>query len=230
MKILLRLTRVFSSVIIRHLTTTFTRDDVGVIYVYCDFKDTNQTAINLMGSLLQQIIRKSKSMDKIIDLDERHQQNGTQPLLTEYLELLQSQFRLFSKVFVVIDALDECPEHDRDELLNALQTLPMTIRLLITSRPTIIDLKEIFEDTIPLEILGRDEDITKYLEAEFQSNGILKHLVKGHEDLKNEIIKTIRTRVKGMLVTLPQMFLSDANCPPKVSASLLAYKFASKKA
>lgn len=80
------------------------------------------------------------------------------------------------------------------------------MRLLITSRTTITDLEKKFEDTSPMEILGRDTDITKYLEAEFQKNEPLKDLLGGDKTLKDDIIKTIVKEVKGMLVTLPSIF------------------------
>ena len=46
-------------------------------------------------------------------LYRRHSKKQTRPTLGELSKLLQSEVRHISKVFIVIDALDECPESNR---------------------------------------------------------------------------------------------------------------------
>jgi hypothetical protein len=57
-------------------------------------------------------------------------------MIDEYSSLLQTEVRRFPKVFIVIDALDECPESNgtRASFLAEIRKLQPNIHLLVTSR------------------------------------------------------------------------------------------------
>ena len=97
----------FSSIIINYLEQTF-KGNAAVAYIYCNYKEQNQTAINLVASLLQQLVQgQSVISNDIIAIYRRHSRKQTRPSFAEYSELLESEAHRFSKVFIVIDALDE---------------------------------------------------------------------------------------------------------------------------
>ena len=64
---------VLASVIVDHLGMTFRNDNVGIAYVYCSYNDSNQTAINLVGSLLHQFISTNR-VSHVILFAARHSQ------------------------------------------------------------------------------------------------------------------------------------------------------------
>jgi hypothetical protein len=104
--------RVLRSIVIDYLKHSIEREDVAIIYIYCSYKEKDdQTAANLIASLLQQLVQISPVVSgEILSLYDYHTKNGTRPALGELSRLLQLESRRFSKVFVLIDALDECPE------------------------------------------------------------------------------------------------------------------------
>jgi glycyl-tRNA synthetase alpha subunit len=60
-----------------------------------------------------------------------HLDKGVRPTCQQILDALESVSGKFSKVFVVVDALDECSNETRAEFLIALQHLSRTISLLV---------------------------------------------------------------------------------------------------
>ena len=93
-----------------HLERMFEYEkDVKVAYLYCDYKASDQTAVNLIASLLQQIVQsETKLLDGINALYEEHRRKQTRPSLADFTRLLQKEAQQFSRVFIVIDAVDEC--------------------------------------------------------------------------------------------------------------------------
>jgi len=107
--------------------------------------------------------------------------------------------RRISKVFIVIDALDECPESNRtrESLLAEIRKLQPTIHLLITSRH-ILAIKREFEQAAQVEICASSEDVKKYLKYRIESEGRLVRLVKADPALQAAIVNTIVANAKGM--------------------------------
>jgi hypothetical protein len=189
-------------------------EGVGIAYIYCNYKEkASQTLENLVGSLVHQLVRQqSKISDNVVSMYHRHELGNTRLTLGEYSRVLQSECGTFEKVFVVIDALDECPEDGgiRDGLLSELQKLPHNLRLLITSRP-MANFCAGFNDTATLDVRASNTDITKYLDHQIALEGRLKIHVRADPTLKDAIIETIINKVDGMSV--PQyLTVSDSFC------------------
>lgn len=91
-----------------------------MVYVYCDYQDAaKQTTLNVCGSLLNQaltIISPSARAEIIQELQGQYQM-GRSLQLEEMIELLSRTLQDFSKVYVCIDALDECMDECRKQLL-----------------------------------------------------------------------------------------------------------------
>lgn len=81
-------------------------------------------------------------------------------------KLLCSEVKHFSKAYIGIDALDECPDSDgtRDKFLTELMTLPSNVKLLITSRPNRC-IEHMLEGAKCLEITAHDDDVRRHLAA-----------------------------------------------------------------
>jgi hypothetical protein len=179
------------------------QNDIGIAYIYCNYKEEGQTAVDLVGSIMQQLVqRHSHVSSEIRALYKTHYSKRTRPTFSECSTLLQMECRPFSKVFIVIDALDECLEADgtRHKLLSALQKLPPTVCLLVTSRPHIREVTDILENAAVLEVIASDHDIRAFLAGQMEEEGRLKRLVKTDPTLRETIINTIVEKVKGMSV------------------------------
>jgi hypothetical protein len=159
---------------------------------------------------------------------------GMYPTPDEYLRMLKSQVKLFSKVFIVVDALDEClndpDSNTTDDFLKTLRQLPPTVHFLFTSRHDIgIRLKVQADNEI--EIMAQDDDLSKYLKHRINSREHLRALVdtgikKDNSFLKN-LLKTIVERSRGMqVVPTPKDFVlrqHSADILNQISIGAIAY-------
>jgi len=197
--------RVLRSIVVDYLKHSIEREDVAIIYIYCSYKEKDdQTAANLVASLLQQLVQKSPVVSgEILSLYDHHTKNGTRPTLGELSRLLQLESQRFSKVFVLIDALDECSESSgiRTSLLTEIRKLPSSIHLLVTSRHSLTIERE-FEKAGRLEIRASDEDIRRYLEYRIKTEHQLVRLVKTYPVLQENIISIVVEKAKGMSVSI----------------------------
>jgi hypothetical protein len=183
------------SIVVNHLQAFFKdSDDVAIMCIYCDYKDqASQTVPNFIASLLKQIVQDCRTIStNMRSFYTRHPSYDTRPTLNEFTQALQAEIGAYSKVFVVVDALDECPDHDGSwrKLLKTLRSLSGPISLMVMSR-YLGSITEAFKGTSHFDILADDEDVKKYIESELVSH---PHL----EDLKETIVEKIVANICGM--------------------------------
>jgi hypothetical protein len=162
--------------------------------MYCNYKEKDvQTLANLIGSLWMQLIQnKALISTDAEDLYKIHVDKGTRPTLDDVLKVLQSEFRRYSKVFVVIDALDEFQAGNqfRATLLTELGALQPAVNLMVTSR-FVDNIEREFRGIPMLEISASPEDVQTYVVNRIShSDRLLRHVSKDTA-LREEIIKTI---------------------------------------
>jgi hypothetical protein len=187
------------SVVVNHLERSFEQAGTAIAYIYCSYKEQeDQTADKLIASLLQQLVqRKPAVSDEIVSLHRCYIKEGTRPTLSKWSELLQLEARRLSKVFIIIDALDECLESTRDSFLVEIRKLLPSIHLLVTSRHN-ITIKPEFERAAHVEIRASDEDVKKYLKDRIESERQLVRQVRKDSALQGTVINTIMENAKGM--------------------------------
>ena len=172
------------------------------MYIYCRYNEQNQTAINLVASVVQQLAQQQFDLPEDISaIYDLHIRAGTTPSLSEYSKLLRSQIQKLSKLLIVIDALDECLDGHRAVLLDELQDLSPVPYLLVTSRhiPTIE--KRLGEASF-LEIEAKEEDVRVFLEAWLDQQDLCVRLIKADPLLRELILNTILGKSQGMYVIL----------------------------
>jgi hypothetical protein len=123
-----------------------------------------------------------------------HQTQDTLPTLEEFTRALELEIALYSKVFIILDGLDECPEDNgtRGSLLGVLQSLAGTVNLMVTSRD-ISSIARHFSGTQHLDICANDHDLRTYIGCRIASLP-RQHLV----ELQETIVKTIVENACGM--------------------------------
>jgi len=191
----------FRSFVVNYLQANL-ENDVGLAFIYFNYKE-QQTLTHVLGSLLQQLIRRQKRMSKEINaLYGRCDDGKHTPTSGELATLLQSQSQFFSKLFIVLDALDECSYDATVELLLQLQKLQPSLRLLVTSRSHVGNVIQQlgFPDAKRLEIRAHDEDIKKYLDKRIRIERHLGPWVTKSPDLGETIKEKIAEKAKGMSV------------------------------
>ncbi|KAI9890633.1 MAG: hypothetical protein M1814_003831 [Vezdaea aestivalis] len=193
---------VISSVVIDHLQQTLVTNSTALAFLYCNYKkQEEQTALNLLASVLRQLAYGNIIMlERLKPLSDRHEVQSTGPSLDEIIQALQSACSIFSRIFIVIDALDECSELSgaREIFLKALALFPSNVSILLTSRPH-VDVEARFRAVQRLQVAAKDQDIQAYLHSRIFNSSRLVRLIRSDGSLVEKILCTINRKAHGML-------------------------------
>ncbi|KAJ7250208.1 hypothetical protein C8J57DRAFT_1667731, partial [Mycena rebaudengoi] len=193
---------VLSSAVVDYLREKSPSPNVGVACTYLNHKETDmQSPENILAGLWRQLIFEKPILQgsPAHSLYHKHHEKGTRPSVDEMHTLLSSVVADYSKVYIVIDALDEYLETKRHVLLKHLAALMPNINLLFTSRPHISP-EMFFPNTLALEIRATEEDIRLYLDAQIQNSFRLSKHVQSRPELHQEIESQIISNVDGMFL------------------------------
>lgn len=197
---------ILATIVIHNLITLFQNDPtINIAYIYCDFRRKHEQRVeDLLSSLLKQLVQEQPSLPHIVKgLYGRHRNKRTRPSLEEISMTLQSVTIMYSRVFIIVDALDECEVYDgcRARFLSEIFNFQAkcAANLFVTSRfiPEILDR---FKNDVSLEIRARDEDVQRYLAGHMTR---LPSFVSSSPGLEDEIKATISKAVDGMWVNSP---------------------------
>ncbi|PTB62782.1 hypothetical protein BBK36DRAFT_1172080 [Trichoderma citrinoviride] len=173
---------------------------IGLAYIYCNFKRQDEQGIEgLIASLVKQLSRKRPCLPDIIrNLHEKHEKEKTRPSLDELMKALRSIATMYSKLIIVIDALDECVAFSRSRLLLYISSLRTraSVSLFTTSRH-IPDIEKEFEGSLRREVLASEEDLHRYIEAHME---YLPGFLSDMNDLKQEIEAELIKAAQGMFL------------------------------
>jgi hypothetical protein len=168
--------------------------------VYLNHKETQtQTVPDLLAAIWRQLVLKKPILQgsRVWELHAEYLEQGTRPEILEICKVLQCAVDEWSKVYLVVDALDEYPEDPRMTLLQHLTTMGPKVNLMFTSRPNvnphIADPKLITVDT-----RGSDEDIQSFVIHRIQGSSRLSLQVKNWPKLQEQIVAKIRGAAGGM--------------------------------
>lgn len=109
---------------------------------------------------------------------------------------MRGQFR---KSFILVDALDEFPETERQSLIRDLKTFTPDIQILVTSR-NVPSIQSHFQDAACMQIRAREEDVRIALVARIEDEEFLSSAVKGNPTLRDDIINAITQKTEGMFL------------------------------
>ncbi|KAJ7440441.1 ankyrin repeat-containing domain protein, partial [Mycena latifolia] len=192
---------VLASVVVNHLQAQFLNNDTAVACIYLNHKEREvQTLENLLASVWKQLVVDRSLPPAAHDLYKYHCLRDTRPSLTEVFDILQSAMAQHSKVYIIVDALDEYPEDQRNILLEHLSMLQgPTTSLMMTSRPH-VTLEDLFPDVLGLEIKATADDIRQYVDTQIQKSPRLSKHVQTRPELHNEIKSKISRNADGMFL------------------------------
>ena len=176
--------------------------EVGIGWIYCIHNETGQTAQNLLASLLQQFCRQKGPLSPEVSQSyKQHCRHKTRPVVSEILRLLRAVIQGFQKVYIVIDALDECPEinRTRDIFLTELLRLPSNAYLLVTSRPNSF-VESILGEAKRLQTSAHVDDVRRHVAARIAKEPRLMKWISAEPYLQDEIVSKITERTQGMYV------------------------------
>ncbi|KAK2792588.1 hypothetical protein FQN52_003093 [Onygenales sp. PD_12] len=194
---------VMASIIIDELYRQFHKDDnIGITFYFCDFHSSDERkAEHMLASLLKQLLHKDASLPPAVeDLYFTYESKGTRPSAKELASALGSVFGRYSRVFIVVDALDEwqTPNDPLDPILKTIFRLQdqYNVNLLATSR-FIPEITVQFEKCLSFEIHASDSDVEEYLREHMSQ---LPTFVRANATLQGEIIGGITKAVDGIFL------------------------------
>ncbi|RJE21197.1 Phosphorylase superfamily [Aspergillus sclerotialis] len=202
---------ILTSIVVEDLCTRYgTNSDVAIAYLYFNFKRCEEQNLEkLLATLLRQLTQGHPSFsDSVKHLYNRHRISGTRPSVREIISALHSVSSNFSRLFIVIDALDECQASDgsRNRFLDEVFSLQakLNLNILATSR-FIPEILSRFEGNPTREIYASRQDVTRYLQANVAR---LPSFVSRNPELQEDIITEITKAVDGMFL-LAQLYLDS---------------------
>ncbi|KGO58308.1 hypothetical protein PEX2_068180 [Penicillium expansum] len=199
---------ILTSVVVDHLNELFQNRRTGIAYIYCNFKRQNEQKLeDLLANLLKQLTEGQFFLpDDVRDLYDRFKNENTRPSIDHLSRALKSVAILYSRIFIVVDALDECQlsggtqETFLSELINLQERCKAN--LFVTSRfdPNVTTK---FDQNTWQEIQADKGDIERYLESNMQKLAVFSDWT---EKLKEDVKTEISDAVDGMFL-LAQIYL-----------------------
>ncbi|KAJ3561470.1 hypothetical protein NPX13_g8934 [Xylaria arbuscula] len=192
---------VLAGFVIERVVTTCPKD-TAVAFFFCDYKDVeSQKLCNILSSLALQIALQNTEAFAMLQkfYNQLHPRGGLprQPEAKQLTDTIASMSRLFDKVVVVVDALDECMDDTREVVAGIAE-------IAKAAANTSIALFGRYEDDLSavllpeyqhIEIAARAEDLALYIGAELRRRPALSLL----DPLEsNEIRQKLIAKAKGM--------------------------------
>ena len=174
-------------------------EGVTVAGLYCDFSfQEEQTSTNIMGLILKQLVGAGDIPD-YVRMTFRKGQNefgGRRPRLADLMTMLKDAIASPPRVFICIDALDECLPKYLPELLKSLGDIvresPKT-RIFLTGRSHVRDdVQRYFSKVVVIPISPNPDDIRNYVEMRLDRDA--------EHDLRAGIVRVIMEKISDMCV------------------------------
>lgn len=138
----------------------------GVAYVYCNYKSQgDQDTIGILAAILKQLGQgRPSALSPVERLHQKHSSRRTKPSLDDVCNALREVVSQLPRVYIVVDALDECQSETRRQLVAKLRDLQAVadVRLMATSR-FIPDIEDAFRLAPRLEVKASDEDVKRFV-------------------------------------------------------------------
>ncbi|PKK47276.1 hypothetical protein CI102_11820 [Trichoderma harzianum] len=197
------------AILVNNLMEKFRSDDtVGVAYLYYNFKkQQTQKAEHMLANIIKQLAQISRPFpESVHQLRERHSPTRTRPFLGELSDTLTVVIQSFSRVFILIDALDEGDDCERTNFLGQMFAVQEKsgFNLFATSR-TVNTITATFEGSLSRNISPSRHDIFQFLETRMSE---LPLFVAGDIILQDEIKASVESAIGGMFL-LAQLYINS---------------------
>ncbi|KAJ7855178.1 hypothetical protein B0H14DRAFT_2508084 [Mycena olivaceomarginata] len=187
---------VLSSIVIRQLFSQ-RQHGTAITYFYFDFRDEKSQRVKIMlQSIILQLSAQSPNSYSALEREFESSQGQTLPTYDKLLGIFEELLSDFGHTYFILDALDECNEHQ--VLVQLIMRLrdwtTQSLHLLFTSQPREI-FAEPFEGAL-LVVLTPDithNDIQRFINSELHS---LSHLTRHMH--AEEIVTKVVKKSNGM--------------------------------
>ena len=189
-----------SSLVVDRLCDKAKEQNIAVACFYVDFAAREeQSPTNILGSLLKQIVGGLEGIpDEMSRTFQDHKKviGGRGLRVPEIVKMLQDVTSL-QPTFICVDAVDECAERHRPEVLDSLRQIlekSLNTRIFLTGRRHIrgeIE-RHLGARATTLSITPNDDDIVGYIRIRLSKDTSLEAM---DSSLESEIIKSITENI-----------------------------------
>ena len=189
---------ILASVAIEYLRSAQNVDGTRVAFLYCNYRmQEEQTVKSLLATLLRQLVDQCVIVpEPVKTLYASYDTKTGGPSIEEISKTFFDVVGHEDRVFLIVDALDECSDDTRRTLLTEIWGLQKNTKIsfMATSRP-IDDLELQFAEYARLEIRADTRDVEIYLDAQLEK---LPKCVRDSRALQRNIKNCISKAVDGM--------------------------------
>jgi hypothetical protein len=202
----------YRTAMIDTLVASSTSMESVTVHFFCDYADQKTLyAVEIFGSLAKQLLsafkRIPEEMEKMIR--NAYGDDTLIPDASTVLEILLAAVKLFSRVYIVLDGVDECRGEDRLEVIAAIRTMSSAdpeksaLRLFVSSRGD-VDIERALEYSIHLQVNAENisPDIKSFIAGIIKDKEHSGDLSVRDPGLLNEIIAVLADKADGMYENL----------------------------
>lgn len=166
---------IIASIVIDCLWNSRQEKNSIVAFLHCNYNmQSQQTTEKMLRTILRQFAEQVPSiLDNVAELHESSKEQQRHPSLKDISEAVYSVAKSFKSVFLVIDALDECPTENLMPLLDVIWNLQKSgTSFMATSRPLSVEqaFKQHAVGLSRLEIRADYLDVETYIDRNFDSS------------------------------------------------------------
>ncbi|CAH0052216.1 unnamed protein product [Clonostachys solani] len=187
------------------IAQSYTEPDIGVGYFFCDYRDDRTwQPSNILGALAAQLAMQKPEAYDILQRyhEELHPPNRlTLSLdLSELRAVINRVSDVFSRVYLIVDGLDECGRATEDvvDILKELSNCATKESFAFFSRDHYDIRTHLEEEFRVISIAAKSEDINNYVSAELRRRIQMGQMRLGNSQLEAEIQEALVKRANGM--------------------------------
>jgi len=174
-----------------------------------------------MGSILKQLVGRGEVAENLRKAFQKAKKEfgGRGPQLADLIGTLRTTIASIPRVFICVDALDECLPKYLPELLGSPRDIVRespTTRIFFTGRPHVMeDLQRYFTKAVVIPVSPNPDDIQTYVEMRLDRDAESEAM---STDLRANIMRVIPEKISNMCVgpflisTLSMMHTYQRSC------------------
>lgn len=177
----------------------FTSGDWGIAILLLSHDERRQqTLLHVLGSLLRQLARShGEVFNDLAGLYNQYDDIGAPLTLKIVKESLKKAVSKLSRVYLIIDGLDESLDDIRLGLLEELVALPPNSQILISARSTNEGQSE-YDAFKRLTLRASEDDIGLFVRNQIQQSPNLRRLTQRQPQLVSEVEAAVIRTAQGM--------------------------------
>lgn len=185
--------------VIDHLRDSVVQQETVVAYVYCDYEEhENQSAEKMVASLLKQIASADHEIPEPLKrLHQKFKVQGRTPQQRDLEQTFSSTCENYTRVYIVIDALDECDSRYKKALVEFLEYIrhKQSVKILVTSRSYPESIMKYFKAACKISVGAHEADLKKYILQEIDRSDNADLI---DENFKCEMIDKVSAGAQNM--------------------------------